>query len=327
MTKIKKLLRLAFDLVDSFIYDVSRYLRYSQTLGSFRSRRRARFNLLMMAHGLEKGLSMPTPRRGFGKMGLRFVMNGVERFYRQFGDDAVCCYALEVVERVLENHAKTSDSDPALVARFEALKKSPAQSGVGLSQAGGVCFMNKREITSTLPVNPCQFFSSRRSVRQFAEGSLPESAIREAAKIAQTAPSVCNRQSSRVYYSVDAADIARVLELQNGSGGFGDQVRAVFVITSDLGAFLDIEERNQAFVDGGVFAMTFALGLHSLGYGTCFLNWCVTARQDRKMHRALGIPASEAVVAILVGGCLRDEFVVAASPRVPLEEVLHRIPF
>jgi hypothetical protein len=55
------------------------------------------------------------------------------------------------------------------------------------------------------------------------------------------------------------------------------------------------------------------------------LNWSKTARQDRKLRRALKIPDSEIIATFLVAGCLRDEFVVAASPRLPTDEVLHHL--
>ena len=165
------------------------------------------------------------------------------------------------------------------------------------------------------------FFATRHSVRQYTGERIPDESIRDAVRIAQRSPSVCNRQSCRIHYSSNNKLIWEALDYQKGAGGFGENVGAFFIITSELGAFNRAGERNQAFVDGGLFAMSFALGMHALGYGTCFLNWSKTAKEDRILRRVFSIPRSEVVVTCLVAGCLRPEFVVAASPRLPSDEV------
>jgi hypothetical protein len=45
------------------------------------------------------------------------------------------------------------------------------------------------------------------------------------------------------------------LSYQNGNSGFGHTVPALFVITSDMRIFEKSGERNQGWVDGGLFAM------------------------------------------------------------------------
>lgn len=279
----------------------------------------------MRVHALEKGLALQERRPGFGKAKCRDLLGEALRFQQLFGPDPVCLYVREVVERVLEYHTETGHTDPSLVGRFQSVKDAIGQTEVSFDERGGLHTVRKQEIASSLPPDAFQFFASRHSVRQFAEGEIPESSIREAARIAQRAPSVCNRQSCRLRYSTNPTVIAKALALQDGAGGFGDKAAAVFVVTSELGVFNRAGERNQGYVDGGLFAMTFALGMHALGFGTCFLNWSKTARQDRKLRWALKIPDSEIIITLLAAGCLRGEFVVAASPRLPTNEVLHRL--
>ncbi|MCX6966282.1 MAG: nitroreductase family protein [Verrucomicrobia bacterium] len=215
--------------------------------------------------------------------------------------------------------------DPALVARLQAFKETLCPIAKAYDASGGLRIIRKQEIAASLPPDAYQFFALRSSVRQFAEGKIPEEIIREAVRIAQRAPSACNRQSCRLHYSTDPDVIAKTVLFQDGAGGFGERAAAVFIVTSELGAFNHAGERNQGYVDGGIFSMTFALGLHALGYGTCFLNWCATAREDQEFRRAFKIPPSELIVALLVGGCLRDEFAVARSPRLPVDEVMCRL--
>jgi hypothetical protein len=208
----------------------------------------------------------------------------------------VCTYAREVLGALLKEYEQTGESEPALVSAFTALTRSLNGQTNQMSVQGGVQMMRKDRILASLPSDPILFFSCRRSIRQFAPGQISEAAIRQAAQIARTSPSVCNRQSCHLYYSTDRSTIAEILSYTNGAGGFGDEAAAVFVITSELACFSQAAERNQGFIDGGIFAMTFALGMHALGYGSCFINWSATARRDRLLHRALGIRQSELVI-------------------------------
>ena len=325
MNRLKNILIAAYDFVDSYLYDIWRYWHHSQAFARFKSRITARAYLLMSVHALEKGLSLSERKPGFGNAKCRELLADALRYQQRFGSDPICQYTVEVVGNVLEFHAATGNTDSDLVAQFQSVKNAIEQSQISFDAHGGLRSVRKQDIAVSLPPNAFQFFAARHSVRQFAAEVIPEAAIREAVRIAQRSPSVCNRQSCRLYYSTDPEVIAKTLAHQNGAGGFGENAAAVFVVTSELGAFNRAGERNQAYVDGGIFAQTFALGMHALGFGTCFLNWSKTARQDRKLRRVLNIPDSEVIITLLVGGCLREEFVVAASPRLPIDEVMHRL--
>ena len=109
-----------------------------------------------------------------------------------------------------------------------------------------------------------RFLTSRRSVRQFDGRPVAEEVLQKAVRIAQQAPSVCNRQSARVFASNKREKMDEMLQFQNGNRGFGDRLGAVIVIASDMRAFTSLGERNQCWVDGGIFAMSMALALHSL---------------------------------------------------------------
>lgn len=325
MNRLKAYFNAGYDFIDSYLYDIWRYWHYSQAFARFRSRITARSYLLMSAHALEKGLALQDRRPGFGKTKCKVLLSEALFLQKRFGPDPVCQYVEEVVERVLEYHAETGHADQELVAQFQSVKEKLVNTDASFDKRGGTILVQKKEIVANLPPKPFDFFATRHSVRQFANGEISESVIREAARIAQRSPSVCNRQSCHIYYSTDPVVIAQALFHQNGAGGFGDKAAAVFIVTSELGVFNRAGERNQGYVDGGIFAMSFALGMHALGYGTCFLNWSKTAREDRMLRRELKIPKSEIIITLLVGGCLLDEFAVAASPRLPTNQVLIRL--
>ena len=140
--------------------------------------------------------------------------------------------------------------------------------------------------------------------------------------LAQTAPSVCNRQSCKAYVYTGQADKDRILALQDGNGGFGSTAGAIIVCTSDLSAFYKPGERNQGFVDGGLFAMSLVYALHALGAASCMLNWSHVAHRDRKLRTLIGLPEREIIISLVAVGSLPERFDVAASPRRELDDVL-----
>jgi nitroreductase len=120
----------------------------------------------------------------------------------------------------------------------------------------------------------------------------------------------------------DKEDIVRLLSFQNGNRGYGDQAGAVLLITADMRAFTMLGERNQAWIDGGLFAMSLNYALHSLGLGACMLNWSVEKGQDEALRAAFAIPEQEVVIMMMAVGHMPERLRVARSPRRPLKSVL-----
>ncbi|MBT9455300.1 MAG: nitroreductase family protein [Burkholderiaceae bacterium] len=187
----------------------------------------------------------------------------------------------------------------------------------------GTRLVRRNEIHAAAKHDLSAFFAQRYSVRQFAAEPVQAELIEQAVRMAQKTPSVCNRESGTVFVVTDKARMAELMALQNGNRGFGDQAGALMIITSRQDTFLSAGERYQAWIDGGLFAMSLIYALHSLGLGTCCLNWSVEPQADRALKAASGIPTDHAVIMMLALGHLPDEFRVANSPRRPLTEVLH----
>ncbi|NKW01242.1 hypothetical protein GS922_07610 [Rhodococcus hoagii] len=90
----------------------------------------------------------------------------------------------------------------------------------------------------------------------------------------------------------------------------------------DLRSFLTSGERNQVFIDGGLFSMNLVHGLLARGVGTCCLNWSVDAPQDAKLRRALNLPPHEVVIMMIALGYPEIAARVTHSPKIATERVL-----
>lgn len=167
-----------------------------------------------------------------------------------------------------------------------------------------------------------KFFSSRSSVRSFDCGKPVDTGVlKEAVRLAGFSPSVCNRQAWRVHFYTESVMVDRVLRLQNGNSSFRTEVPCVAVVTVDRRLFSGIEERNQRWVDGGIFAMSLVWSIHSLGLSSCMLNWSVKNKTSRDLRQQADIRDFEDIIVLIAIGHADPNAKRARSPRRDVTEV------
>ena len=163
-------------------------------------------------------------------------------------------------------------------------------------------------------------------MRHFTGGIVTDAEIKAVISIALKTPSVCNRQSWKVHAYSNKAHMQQLLNIQSGSRGFGEQASSVLVITSDLSSFVDVSERYQAWIDGGMFSMSVCLSLHAQGLGTCCLNWSKLPADDFAMRKVANIELQEQIIMLIAVGTLPEQFNVAYSARKPIDQALQFHP-
>jgi nitroreductase len=312
---IGKLVKVA-GIFSEALRDAALFLRFNAYSPFADKSQRAFYKIIIEAHTIEKGLSLPNPKLLFGKDKLRFVMGALSRYDLQHS--ALPAHmALGALQAYADFHAKAGASDPlldevnAFLKEWETRLPKPWKGGT-------------REISfnGQDPGNLQQLMASRSSVRALSATPLPPERICEAIALAQLAPSQCNRQASRVHAYQDPAQIQALLALQGGSRGFAQSVGNLFVVSSEICAWGGPGQRNQAYVDGALFAMCLMFACRSLGWGACPLNLAIDHRTESAIRRAGGIPAGERLIMMIAfGEPLAPQTRVAFSPRRPLAEI------
>lgn len=165
----------------------------------------------------------------------------------------------------------------------------------------------------------------RRSVREFVNTPVQDDDIARAVLIAMQAPSVCNRQGPRVHQFDDPRVIKSVLAIQGGFSGYRMPPR-LLLVTADLDAFLFAAERNQPFIDGGLFMMSLLLGLTHVGLGSCSLNTAMGTEKEQAIRKLIDIPEHEVFISFIAVGHYDSEVLVPRSKRTELSQVLTRHP-
>ena len=299
------------DVTRAFRYDRAQFIANAGALHLDR-RAAACAEIVMGYHVIEKGLTMPHRRLGFGKKAVLHLINLIESFERRFEDDPQVRHAVGVLRAYRELHRECPEQMPRLDVFLAAHPDVPTAVEPHVRRAD---FFAARD--EAFPA----FAASRHVVRHFA-GAVPRAALEAAISLALTAPSACNRQHARVHV-IDSPTLRdKLFALQGGTRGFGQDADKILVVTADLSAVRWGWERHDCYTNGGIFVMNLCYALHYHGIAHCILHWSVAPETDREAHRLIGIPQSEAIVQVIACGLPPEEFDVAASPRRTREEIM-----
>lgn len=276
-------------------------------------------DLTLAYHIVEKGLTMPVPRPGFGKPVVINLINTVLK-YRKLGlplNEMEFTQSVSVLKEYREFHEEINFKLDIEVAEKLHLLDSLFQTIVGLKQ-----LKLSRDVYFSAANKPFdQFCRSRYSVRNFTSQEIPFQVLYECIELAQKSPSFCNRQPNRVYIVKSPEKKKQVLEIQNGNRGFGHLAETLLVISSVISTTKDIHERNENHLNGGLFSMTLLNALHFNRIGACSLNWSVANEKDLKMRKILSVPENEVILMIIACGYVPETFSVASSPRKTAKEI------
>lgn len=301
-----------------FSQDLYMYVRYCGVSLFQDWRSKTYYKLAIEAHAIEKGLSLANPRKLFGRQKLPAIMRDVRRL-GMASTELPVLMAVGVLQTYLRVHREAGVSDPlldsveALLAERSALTVQPGSGGLRFFPDG----------MPTPDGSRAWLLTSRFSCRMFMQEPVQPSVVEAVTAIAQTAPSQCNRQATKVHFYSDRKVISELLALQGGSSGFAEEVPGLAVISFDIAAWGGAQQRNQGYVDASLFAMNFMLAAHALGLACCPLNLAVRHGTERRIKAIGGLPADQRLVMMIaVGRPLPGALKAAASPRRPVADVL-----
>jgi nitroreductase len=239
-------------------------------------------------HLIERALALPEPRRPFGNSPVKRVEDIIANYGDQLGENL-----LSQAKTVLDN--RNSWNDKGLRPKQITL---PAATGVE------------------------KFLVSRRSVRAFgSDRQITDIELEQVIALAIQAPSVSNTQSWSVRAYRDAQDIGEILKLQNGNVG-NSPIPMLLVITVDIRNFTGSNERNQMWIDGGIFLQQLLLSIHALGWASCPMNFSSTNSQANKLRELADIADYEEIICFVSVGEEDRNIIPASSIRKPVQEVL-----
>lgn len=273
---------------------------------------KTQYVLSRLVHTIEKGMSMRTPRKGFGQQKVLSILGKLIDYANNFAsqDRDFLQYPINALYSYI-NYTKSCDVDiPEIESKFNELleisKLKPE------SHKGGVVLVKKEFVDSACKLSFKDLLENRHSVRYFKD-KIPEiSTVNKALELAQRTPSACNRQGWKTHVFLGAKSV-ELIKWQGGARGFEYEVKGAILVTANLKAFL-FYEVHQAYIDGGLYAMNLINALQCSGFGTIPLS-VGFIENKLKLLRNFNIPENEVPIVVIGFGYCEDQFNVAISER------------
>ena len=271
-------------------------ISYSRTTGK-KSEIKSLAEISLLMHALEKGLSFSEKKAEFGREKAQALVRILRTHIEKYGLNDRVYVALSILNVYLADSHSTGQPE----IRNEILTLIESYSSKMDFCHGGAKHVEIPDFNLSYE-QLLAFFESRISVRDYADTPITDTEIEGAKRIAMTTPSACNRQASRVYTIRNKETMMRLFALQGGDQGWCNHAAAVFIVTTDLSFFGGYYERNQVYIDGGLFAMNFMMGLHAQKIASCYKMYLRNPQMDRDVKRLCGISESEIPIVLILAG-------------------------
>ena len=270
------------------------------------------YTLLRENHVIEKGMSMRSPRRGFGQEKVIQLLGRLEKYDVLYGnqDKEFLSYPLSTIKTYIAYMEQGGVDMCSIKGLYNRLAGRIPASDIQIH--AGVEVLTKEEILTNCDKSFESLLYSRHSIRYFSSVPVEKAIILRALRMAQRTPSACNRQAWKTHV-FGGAESVELMKWQGGCRGFEEELKQSILVTANLKAFLSYEV-HQAYVDGGLYAMNLMNALHSLGLG-CIPLSCGFEYEKLDGLTRFGIPANEVPIVLIAFGHLPDVCKVAVSAR------------
>ena len=310
--RLLRRVKITFELILMFSVDMVRFNRTLAIDGRRYDKDKLRALLTYYYHAIEKGLSHPNTRPGFGKEALNGLFKAIENYERSGypKNDIRYKTSIAVIKSYISYHESIQFDVSDIKVKFQKYLNDESESigGIDLIDRG-----KKNEDGRSLGF--AELARRRRSVRAFSDQPVDTKLIEEAIAIAMKTPSVCNRQPWNVYIIKNKEVQKKVLEHQCGFKGYEDSVDTLLMVVADNRYMLSVRERNQGYIDGGLFAMSLIYALEFVGLASCPLNAALSFKNDYQIRRILNVPFYENIIMFIAVGNFPERYKVPKSQR------------
>lgn len=277
---------------------------------------------LLIAHSFEKALCIEGCRNDFGTQKADRLLDFLTLAAKDPSFDNhsyAFVESMAALENWLSRRVRHGLDCSKWQHGFESLAEQTSYEvgRIDLSDRSGIV-SDSFAFVSDCDKNAINFINGRHSVRSFDSTPVPQETLTQVVELAQSAPSACNRQPSRLYFSGPKS--AQVVSAAvRGNKGFEQSIFQWAVITADTSLF-SCAEYDQWFINGGIYLQSFVLALKAYGIGSCIFQW-VVGDLGKEMRSSLGISANEVIIAVVGFGYPKETFARPVARRMPVSEV------
>jgi len=314
---INKLRKIKHFLIGVKLFNVDRK-RFSKSTFKYNTNKKQHLlaQISIHYHSIEKGLTNVNFREGFGINALSGLLNSLTKYEVEGYDKNNGTYlsGLNTIKNYISRHEKTSVNTRYLVdflnERRSFLKNSSIKK------------IYKKELFELINSNPETFIKSRRSVRDYSKKNISNENLYDAIELSRNTPSVCNRQPWLLHIIEDQELIMKTLSVQKGFNNYGDNISHLLLVTSDNRNFGTYSDRNQGFIDAGMYSMNLLLSLHAKKIAACALNAAFSHKVDSEIRKILDIKYYENLIMFIAIGTFNEIVISANSHKKEIKDLV-----
>ena len=189
-------------------------------------------------------------------------------------------------------------------------------------QKAGAYILTKKELEKDYNIDYLKFVKSRHSTRNYKNEPIKLEDVQKAVDMAKYSASACNRQYIKLHFYPSGKMRDNVIQYALGKGGLYLEGVNTFIVTFDVNGLSGPGERNQGYFNAGLYSTNLVNAFHSLGIGTCFIQFANSVKEEDDLKKMNGIPEYERIAVILFAGYYDEKSIFAVSPRKDVKELL-----
>lgn len=305
-----------------FRYDEEKYRKDNLTNLDLATEAQLLAFITTNAHVIEKGLSNSKFEPGHAFSIVQLVADSV-RLYRGKGynlKDLSYINALACLREFYDKHKDTEYKEEVSQILTGILEEVISEKSL---IGGAEEFLFDTKVNNS-EKNFKDLANGRFSVREFSDAPVSKNVILDAIQLATRAPSACNRQPAKIHLIRNKGVISKVLKVQRGVLDYPDPP-VLMLVTADDAYYEGAEQRNQGFVDGGLFAMSLLYAIEYKGLAACPLNACFNEEEEKTIRGMLNLPDREKLIMFIEAGHFKENNIVCKSFRYPAEYIVNEI--
>lgn len=305
---ILRKIRHVFRLSNIYVKEIKQNIKYT---GFIRNEDNyIKWRLLLLAHSLEKGLSLCENKPNFGIKKATDLLHMLKKMQNQ-NNGFEYCESYSVLTKYKE-YREINGLDSSFLSELSNIEKPATYCEVGYQ-------LVKKENLFYDFKNFEDLCVKRHSIREFAE-SLPNlSDIIDVINVASKAPSACNRQMIKVFFSDTIEDNLELAKYIPGNAGTRTENCWYLFVTADRTSF-DYFEAEQWMLNGGIFTSYMILGFTAKSLGSCVYQWPIQYENNEKVKNILNIPDKYTILTVISVGNYKDDVKYLVSSRRSVNE-------
>ena len=247
-------------------------------------------NVLLLCHSLEKGMGIPNVRKGYGQEKAGKLIEALSEMHNSGKTDL---YEYREALSILIAYFKYQDDAGIDISSLKQKSESFIYDGTA-PYHGGYQILNDDTFLKGKSIDFASFINSRHSMRTYSNEEITEDEINQVISLAKRAPSACNREPWKFYYSSNKNITSHIAESLPAQSFIAD-IPYVGIVTVDKTLF-NANEVNQWFINGGIFSSFLILAFHSVGIGSCIFQFPLYAKSKDQLRTLLNMPENEEII-------------------------------